>query len=591
MSTENRDEQGKNDLGQGAEPQESKEPGKPNDQRDGQQSIAGEGHRAEDLLLENDSANPSPEELEKLEKLQKYFHLERKTPVANFILWANVAAFTAMVVTTGIDSILLPSVDSLLRWGALEGTKTFSGEYWRILTSMFLHVGILHLALNMYVFWFVGPLVERLFGSSKFSFVYFLAGAGGGLNTLLFTPLKVCAGASGAIFGIFGALLAFFQTHKQDFPPEMFKQKMRGLLTFLLINIAFGLLNPSIGTAAHLGGLVVGYLAGIALVPKNPTDARWHWRDFLRLAVLVSACAGIFYFAKTGYLDFNGELSLVRAVTLMNSGKTRDALTVINRRIESEPNDIRALLMRAAAYRALDECPKAIADCDKVLADDHDSVPALIARSQCYEKMYELNKALDDLNRAAKLRPESAAIYASRGSIEFSQGHYAEAIEDETKALQLKPQLTMLYNSRAYAKFANGDRDGAIADDREYLKAVGWNEEHSPYAVIIQALSFEENGNKDEAKRILDEGIGKLKKEWPYPVIQYLREDISAEELLKLATDNDKMTEAQEYIGLNLSAQGKQEVARVYYEWVVQHGNKGFFEYGLAEAGLKGLQK
>jgi membrane associated rhomboid family serine protease len=158
------------------------------------------------------------------------------------------------------DAIL--RADQLVEWGSNKGSLTLHGEPWRIVTSLFLHGSILHLAFNMFALWQVGQLVERLFGSLRFTALYLIAGVCGSIASVMWNPNVNSVGASGAIFGIVGGLFAFMQRENSGVPPTVVKDLRGSLLPFLVFNLAAGFLYPHTDNAAHIGGLVGGWLAG-----------------------------------------------------------------------------------------------------------------------------------------------------------------------------------------------------------------------------------------------------------------------------------------------------------------------------------------
>src|SRR5277367_4129981 len=145
--------------------------------------------------------------------------LEASTPSAavTFALMAiNIAVYVVMV-CSGVPA-LEPRTADLLKWGADFGPLTLHGDQWRIITAMFVHIGILHLAMNMYALFIIGPFTERLFGNVPYLVLYTVSGIGGGLASLAWKPLVVSAGASGAIFGIYGGLLGCLAVKKSGMP-------------------------------------------------------------------------------------------------------------------------------------------------------------------------------------------------------------------------------------------------------------------------------------------------------------------------------------------------------------------------------------
>jgi membrane associated rhomboid family serine protease len=155
----------------------------------------------------------------------------------------------------------------LVNWGSNLPSRTLrAGEWWRILTSAFLHGNLLHLAMNMFTLWQAGQLVERIFGSLRFAGLYLLAAIGGSAGSLLWGLLSHhpvnSVGASGAIFGIIGGLFAFIGREHSGVPPTVVQDLRASIGPFLLFNIGAGFLYPHTDNAAHIGGLVGGWLAG-----------------------------------------------------------------------------------------------------------------------------------------------------------------------------------------------------------------------------------------------------------------------------------------------------------------------------------------
>ena len=137
------------------------------------------------------------------------------------------------------------------------------GEWWRLLTSMFLHIGFFHLLLNGWALYQLGSLFELMMGSLNMLLVYFVSGVAGSAASLFFTQ-GLSAGASGAIFGVLGALIAFLLRHRgrlNSFGTSLLGQ----LVIWALINVFIGFTTPGIDNAAHLGGCAAGFLLGLVL--------------------------------------------------------------------------------------------------------------------------------------------------------------------------------------------------------------------------------------------------------------------------------------------------------------------------------------
>jgi rhomboid protease GluP len=188
------------------------------------------------------------------------------------IIAINVAVFIVMW-AAGAD-LFNPSSAIAIRFGSNFGPLTWTGEEWRLLTSAFLHFGIIHITLNMYALFQGGALVERLYGSSRFALIYLLAAIAGSVASGWWNPLRNSAGASGAIFGVYGALLAFLAIRRADIPPSMLKRISSSALLFCLYSLVYGWAHPFIDNACHVGGLLAGFLSGVILARPFTAEAR-----------------------------------------------------------------------------------------------------------------------------------------------------------------------------------------------------------------------------------------------------------------------------------------------------------------------------
>ena len=202
------------------------------------------------------------------------------TPVTIALVVINVAVFGAMLIH---GAGLWHSPNNVqLAWGAGFGPATKDGEWWRLGTAMFLHFGLQHLAVNMWALWDGGRLVERLYGSVRFAGIYFASGLTGNLLSLIVQgDHAISGGASGAVFGVYGALLVCLWRERRQVHPVEFRWLFGGAAVFAAATIGFGLLVTGIDNAAHIGGLVSGALTGMALNRRlsieSPHAGRSRW--------------------------------------------------------------------------------------------------------------------------------------------------------------------------------------------------------------------------------------------------------------------------------------------------------------------------
>ena len=189
--------------------------------------------------------------------------LPRKPVVTIAIMIANIGVF-ALMGRAGVD-LIQPDGAKLLEWGANFGPRTMNGEWWRLLSCMFLHFGVVHLGMNMLVLWGLGRPTERFVGSVGFAIAYVLSGLAGGLASLAWHPEGISAGASGAVFGAAGTLLGFALLRRDTIPPEVRSALLKSMANFLILNTVVGLSASQVDMAAHTGGFLGGVLCGLVL--------------------------------------------------------------------------------------------------------------------------------------------------------------------------------------------------------------------------------------------------------------------------------------------------------------------------------------
>ena len=189
--------------------------------------------------------------------------------VAVFLLDLSLAGSTGMSVLGGGGPLVAA--------GAVSGELVAAGEWWRILTSAFLHLGILHLGMNMYVLYLYGPVVEQMYGHVEYIAIYLLCAAGGSVLTILLEPQQFAAGASGAIFGLVGLLFVVMRRHQAVLSRQA-RTVVAGLGSYLVVLLIFTFVVPGISWTGHLGGLLVGAVIGFLLPPTQVATLGSLWR-------------------------------------------------------------------------------------------------------------------------------------------------------------------------------------------------------------------------------------------------------------------------------------------------------------------------
>ncbi len=219
-----------------------------------------------------------------------------RTPISltQIIVGMNVLVFVAMVVS-GV-SPLEPTIPQLVTWGANYAPLSLGSQPWRMLASNYVHIGIIHIFFNMWCLWNLGRLAERIFDRWTYLLVYTASGIGGSLASLWWHPRGYGAGASGAIFGLAGALIAVLYLGKLPISKEALKPTLKSLITFAAYNLFFGLV-PGIDNAAHLGGLAAGLGLGAVLARSvtEPPESRARWRNYVLVGTTLLLLAGYKY--------------------------------------------------------------------------------------------------------------------------------------------------------------------------------------------------------------------------------------------------------------------------------------------------------
>jgi len=224
--------------------------------------------------------------------------------VTQVFFGVNVAVFVGMLLSSGGASFMSPSGRDLLTWGANFGPYTLSGQWWRLLSSCFVHIGIIHIAFNMWCLWSLGGLAERLYGHATFAVVYLLCGISGSLGSLFWHRMPILsAGASGAIFGIAGAVIASIKLG--EFASGVMAQGvMRSLIAFVGYNVVFGMVSGVTDNACHFGGLLAGVVMGalIAKVAPEPRPISRRIAVLLLVAVLLAGAAVGLQHSRTHFI-------------------------------------------------------------------------------------------------------------------------------------------------------------------------------------------------------------------------------------------------------------------------------------------------
>lgn len=215
------------------------------------------------------------------------------------IIFTNIISLICilMYVIVGIYGNNFFNFDAnvLAKFGANNILLVKNGEMWRLLTCAFLHVGLIHLVVNMYSLRVIGPSVEGLIGKGKFVFIYLISAISASLMSLVFVGSNIVSvGASGAIFGLMGALL-YFGYHYRLYLNDAIKTQ---IIPVILFNLIIGFMMPGIDNGAHIGGLIGGYLATMAIGIKNKSEKKDMINGWIVLILYLAFLSYIVFFVK-----------------------------------------------------------------------------------------------------------------------------------------------------------------------------------------------------------------------------------------------------------------------------------------------------
>jgi rhomboid protease GluP len=379
-------------------------------------------------------AEPKPLSAESLAPTARAVVAARPPRTTIALLVINIGIFVAMV-AAGV-SWISPLTDQVLRWGADYGPYTLSGQYWRLFTSMFLHFGIIHLAGNMWCLWSLGQLAEKLLGSISLVCIYLLTGVGASLLSLGWDPMRVSAGASGAIFGIAGALISVLYFGKLGLQPEGVRKLLGYVVRFAFLNLLIGL-QGHIDNMAHLGGLVTGLLIGFFLsrtfnLAPEERPARRNMIFVISAIVLLVLFVPVVK-AKLYAVDFG------KGQAALEHDDTAGAIPHLQKYVAARPGDVRGHMLLGAALQQAHRYDEAIQVFESGLAIDPNNAYIQVNLAEIYAYQKKTDKALELFKKGMpSAEPDALASYG-----------YANALRDAGRLTEAESNARRFPSSSA----------------------------------------------------------------------------------------------------------------------------------------------
>jgi rhomboid protease GluP len=335
-------------------------------------------------------------------------------------------------------SFLTFNPELLLNWGANAGVLTSGGQWWRLLTSTFEHGGLLHIALNMWCLYNLGWLAELLFGRTRFTLLYLMCGIGGSLGSICWHGNGVSVGASGAIFGIAGALIPAMLLHSNQQLRALLKGHLTSIALFVFYNLAFGAAASGIDNAAHIGGLLTGVILGVAF-PTGPDryEQRGRMRVIAGTLLMVLAFAGAGAFAKQRNQPY---IEIEKASDAHEHGDLNAAIAHAERATALKPEDAHAQFMLGTLLLNSHRYADAVGPFTNTTRLRPKFGPAYVNLCVAQRELKQLDEALGNCEQGARLAPTEAESWFNLGRVRYELNNPTGARDALAKAVSLNPQ-------------------------------------------------------------------------------------------------------------------------------------------------------
>jgi rhomboid protease GluP len=372
----------------------------------------------------------------------------------------------------------------LLRWGANFGPSTVGGQWWRLLTSVFVHMGLIHLAINMWCLWDLGSFVERVYGRSTYFFIFGLTGITGALVSIAWRPFAVEAGASGTIFGLAGVVMACCLFGDLCFSRKTAGRILLSVAAFAVYSLLAGLWTPGVGNAAHLGGLISGLVVGLLLV-------RLSRRTVVVLSGVALLASCILVAKAMAFVVPAGE-----ARRALAAGQNQAAIDALNISLQEKPTFADGYLLLGQAYMQQKKFPAAESAFRRAIEIDPHIVGGDYQLGMVLLLQNRANEASDVFNNLARKNPKDAQAQVGLGAAAEATGDYQRAFDAFQRAAKLDPKNPETYANLGLAAMQIQSVDDAIAAFSNSARL----QPNNPSAFMNLALAYKLKGMNKEAQ-------------------------------------------------------------------------------------------
>lgn len=355
--------------------------------------------------------------------------LTRPAPFTIALLVANIFVFILTALSANSTGDNSAFYATLVAYGGKVNSLINAGEWWRFVTPIFLHGDIIHLLMNMYGLWVLGPYVERLYGSSKFVFFWVVTGIAGvaasyltvrpGMqlniaSRFLFKNVDaVSVGASGALFGLIGVLFVFGIKFRHELPDGFKRAFGTGMLPTIMLNVFIGFTIPVIDNAAHMGGMLAGALLALVVGYKRPGERQsvavfWHVLQVAALLFVALSFTMVALHFKAPAQTISGQPPVQAFIEALNNGQTALYKSVN----EEEEDGVESAIKKLDAVPSLSERADAL----------RDELKLLLTRAQALTKRPPNQSAKDRLALRLALVKDAEAWIEKRDQWVKSEG-------------------------------------------------------------------------------------------------------------------------------------------------------------------------
>jgi rhomboid protease GluP len=411
--------------------------------------------------------------------------------VTQAIFGINVAVFIAMALA-GVSMLENPAGQDLVRWGANFGPLTISGQWWRLLTCVFIHGGLMHIAFNMWCLWDLGRLAESIYGHWTFAAVYLITGLSSSLMSLAWNPAVLSVGASGAIFGIAGALIASFYLGEFSLPRAAITGTLRSVVIFVGFNLFFGAAIARTDNAAHIGGLLMGLLLGALIAKVAPQQDDVARRVAVLLAGIALVYGGVAWLQHSHAYILHTE----NGQRLLTNSKTDQAIVELQTATRQRPDYFPAHYELARAYWLKQDFAAAEGELKRVIEQEPQYESAYYYLGLAYLEEKRPEPAREIYSQLLRVNPNSADAHFGLGTVSAAEQKYPEALEEYKLTSKLDPSYDAIYQETGRVQLKLKLYDDAIAS---FLKQKADGD--SPETEIFLANAYEAKGMHREAEQ------------------------------------------------------------------------------------------